>query len=514
MKKSHAHKEEEILEKEREKVFKSKDISDLTVKVDECDARIKKLIQENYKLREELREEREKNLDIQKNYEKNSEDKAKEVMGLRMKLENEEIVHRTYTTQQATNYDKQLKDMDRFHEEEQKKKQDKINELQEELKDYKDFKENKHKKDAEIQHWQRKHDQLCQEFNNEKFEADKIKAKQINDLKLRYKETVESKEKEALRKALKGIGATEKHIQKQNQQLLDDIILQKNEVEYLKTQEKKLKQENNIYKRDMVINAERVEVYAKRQAEMSKKIKEQKCEIALQKQSLRKTVKIYEREKEIMKHKLESIITEQDLQIKGLKEELKMKNKELRNIKGLAQMILDQRSEVETFFLEALEQIKEEVKRKLLNYRKNKRLAGISGVADPSKTADGKKAYTDKIDLNDLDWEDRERVLRLLFSKMNAGVPPPNWREPLPQINNLQNLQQQYAEMEKDSENAFDNKEMQEEEQEEVEDDEDEDNQEYDEEQRERERQILFQNTEDLMAEDDDGEQQNRGYTE
>lgn len=33
------------------------------------------------------------------------------------------------------------------------------------------------------------------------------------------------------------------------------------------------------------------------------------------------------------------------------------------------------------------------------------------------------KQYNDKVDLNDLDWEDRERVLRLLFSKMNAGVP-------------------------------------------------------------------------------------------
>lgn len=30
--------------------------------------------------------------------------------------------------------------------------------------------------------------------------------------------------------------------------------------------------------------------------------------------------------------------------------------------------------------------------------------------------------------MNDLDWEDRERVLRLLFSKMNAGVPASNWR--------------------------------------------------------------------------------------
>ena len=37
--------------------------------------------------------------------------------------------------------------------------------------------------------------------------------------------------------------------------------------------------------------------------------------------------------------------------------------------------------------------------------------------------ADPKKPYSEKVDLNDLDWEDRERVLRLLFSKMNAGVP-------------------------------------------------------------------------------------------
>lgn len=30
---------------------------------------------------------------------------------------------------------------------------------------------------------------------------------------------------------------------------------------------------------------------------------------------------------------------------------------------------------------------------------------------------------SEKVDLNDLEWEDRERVLRLLFSKMNTGNP-------------------------------------------------------------------------------------------
>ena len=42
-----------------------------------------------------------------------------------------------------------------------------------------------------------------------------------------------------------------------------------------------------------------------------------------------------------------------------------MKIKECTNLKALAQMILDQRSDIEQFFLEAMEQVKEEKRRKL-----------------------------------------------------------------------------------------------------------------------------------------------------
>ena len=33
------------------------------------------------------------------------------------------------------------------------------------------------------------------------------------------------------------------------------------------------------------------------------------------------------------------------------------------------------------------------------------------------------------VELNDLDWADRETVLRLLFSKMNTGDQATNWRD-------------------------------------------------------------------------------------
>ena len=106
--------------------------------------------------------------------------------------------------------------------------------------------------------------------------------------------------------------------------------------------------------------------------------------------------------------------------------------------------MLNQRSEIEQFFLQALEQIKEEIRKKIAMERKNKKMefggvmgrpqgesqgpvggsvgsSMLGGSAEASKI--DKKQYQDKVDLNDLDWEDRERVLRLLFSKMNAGVP-------------------------------------------------------------------------------------------
>ena len=96
-------------------------------------------------------------------------------------------------------------------------------------------------------------------------------------------------------------------------------------------------------------------------------------------------------------------------------------------------MILDQRSEVETFFLEALEQIKHEY-RKRVNQERKEAIAEGQAQGEIKE----KQKYGDKVDLNELEWEDRERVLRLLFAKMNAGVPPPMWREGLPAIENKQ----------------------------------------------------------------------------
>ena len=56
-----------------------------------------------------------------------------------------------------------------------------------------------------------------------------------------------------------------------------------------------------------------------------------------------------------------------------MQENLRTKNKELKNVRALSQVMLNQRSEVEQFFLEALEQIKEEIRKKIALEKKQKK---------------------------------------------------------------------------------------------------------------------------------------------
>ena len=104
---------------------------------------------------------------------------------------------------------------------------------------------------------------------------------------------------------------------------------------------------------------------AEKQYRQNKKIKELKTKIDLLEGSLDQIVRDFEKERELIKFQNEQIIKEQNEELKTLTESNKLKIKETANLKALAQMILDQRSDIEQFFLESLEQVKEEKRRRL-----------------------------------------------------------------------------------------------------------------------------------------------------
>ena len=176
-----------------------------------------------------------------------------------------------------------------------------------------------------------------------------------------------------------------------------------------------------------------VEEHAKKQFEKNKKIKLLKTKIELLEKSLGQIVADFEKERELLKFQNEQIIREQHEELRNLQESTRMKSTECTNLKAICQMILDQRSDIEQFFLESMEQVKEEKRRKLeteLAQKTSHQQPEFLPLIEPGSKF-SKKNYESQmtstqeqkvsVELNDLDWADRETVLRLLFSKMNTG---------------------------------------------------------------------------------------------
>lgn len=104
-----------------------------------------------------------------------------------------------------------------------------------------------------------------------------------------------------------------------------------------------------------------------------------------------------------------------------LREQLRIKVKEIRNLKVIAQKILDQKSEIEEFFLASINYVKEEIAKKNAQ-ETTKKSSRFPDILTKSKTdIRPTRVYSDKMDFNALSWEDKEKILRVLFSRMTSG---------------------------------------------------------------------------------------------
>ncbi|XP_063145016.1 basal body-orientation factor 1 [Candoia aspera] len=134
-------------------------------------------------------------------------------------------------------------------------------------------------------------------------------------------------------------------------------------------------------------------------------------------------------------------------EIEKLEQLLEMKDREMSRVKKLARNILNERTEVEKFFLDALEQVKQEIISSRKCYKQvaqaayqRKMMAAFAGKEEYPKirTFNDNAHSTNsvqmdlleaekwtniqkgKMDISELTWEQKESVLRLLFAKMNG----------------------------------------------------------------------------------------------
>ena len=151
----------------------------------------------------------------------------------------------------------------------------------------------------------------------------------------------------------------------QNFRLGEESKLQDEELAYLDNKNTQLELDNEQAENELRQKGQTMEEFAQKQFEKNKKIKLLKTKIELLEKSLGQIVADFEKERELLQFQNEQIIREQHEELNNLNESIRQKNTEGSSLKQICQMILDQRSDIEQFFLESMEQVKEEKRRQM-----------------------------------------------------------------------------------------------------------------------------------------------------
>ncbi|KAL4466495.1 hypothetical protein ABPG72_016636 [Tetrahymena utriculariae] len=344
------------------------------------------------------------------------EEKQQELRELRQKLDelNTELTPlRPYHVIQCLKYSES--NLSFIYQEKEKYYQDRIDQLRRE------------ERDCELAH----HDELQR---NEKEQSQKlIQMDNISQAK------IDDNKKSAPKAAEKDARDKEELKIQNNQQLRQQLIIKQREVQEMRRERDAVLKQNKNFKLNLQVNKEGILEYQIVNQRQENKIKTLKEEVEALKQQISDDVTKQTKNLEFMKLQDKQKKEELQKEIAFIKNELKIKVEELKRVKALAEIIVDQRSDIEQFFLEALQKVKEQISQK---YKINKRSHSNSSSlklpelsiksnqqVDDTKQQNNSKFYQDKVDVSELDLEEKEKLLRILFRKMNLGVQPLSWDE-------------------------------------------------------------------------------------
>jgi len=246
-----------------------------------------------------------------------------------------------------------------------------------------------------------------------------------------YKFMLAEMKKTSQEEAVERLDASTKKILFENRRMAEELRVQVQETDELQKVKASLEEENKVRRREVELHEQSVKEYAKQGFRQSKEIKELGAKVKALERSLSSSVRDFGAEKEELALRDRKRIAEVELDAAGLRQLVKLKSKELANVKKLASIILHKRNEVETFLLEAIEQVKVEIgKQRAEEERATGRFRGRNRLPSlgPAKPSNLPASADERVDIRELTWDDRERVLRLLFAKINNSDP----QKPMP----------------------------------------------------------------------------------
>lgn len=195
----------------------------------------------------------------------------------------------------------------------------------------------------------------------------------------------------------------------------------------VKSSNNTLKSENKLYRLSMDTNKDILNKCAQKQIEHKKKIKLLQFETEEKSRLINQMKTEYKEQFVELENKFNLLLNENDDEVKLLQLALKTTTKELEEIKATSKLIIDQRSQIELFFIEALKDVKKEITAERKLNEKDKRQSGINTTSNNnicSKENDSIYLKTiQKVDIKEIGPENKDKLLRMLLTKLNQNQP-------------------------------------------------------------------------------------------
>ncbi|CAH3161550.1 unnamed protein product [Pocillopora meandrina] len=246
--------------------------------------------------------------------------------------------------------------------------------------------------------------------------------------------------------AISNLDETTRSVYKENVRLNAALDFHIKEGQELKKEKEALSTKTSSLLSEKELNGMIVQEKIVESKQQKKQIEELQEKVKTLEKSLSHVVREFEAERASLVQKSEDETRSSRAEISRLQRIVELKTKEMNRVKRLAKTILDQRTEVEQFFLDSLEYVKNEIIRNRIQYRKDAQNAyqqrmleahaghsdfprvrtfrpldsSTNNVFDDLKEAERWTGVQGKVDMSELTWEQRERILRMLFAKMNG----------------------------------------------------------------------------------------------
>jgi len=336
--------------------------------------------------------------------------------------------------------------------------------LQKELKSVNEFRKHKAKITEEIK-------EMKNTIEQQRLENDKTKQRLeheffVEQMKMEREasQKIAQYAEKAQKEAIAGLDETTRKVFRDNVSMSEVMSHHVEENNSLRAKNKRLNEELKHTKQELEINEVQVRAKISENSKAKDKITNLSHELKQIRDRFEEQKTEYSNEHQLV---LSSAVQQSAIDradIARLQQTLEIRQSEMKRMKMLARKILDERSDMEKFFIEALDHVHRQIRSSRASYVKAAgseyhqqmaKAAAGKGPLPPVKTfganpnsknsvqqdlqqAEDWKYVTPTTDISELTWEQKEKVIRLLFAKLNGVAKERNFikakQRPLPSL--------------------------------------------------------------------------------